>query len=353
MTSTGPTARSVWRTGRAPVLLGAFALGLIVLIALLAGTGTGSRLDPRSYAPGGTHALAEVLRRQGGEFVGVSRADETTSTVVLPFPNAMSTSDLSALAGRRVVAIEPSEESLKALGGSVRTTGQEAVTVRAPGCSLPAAQLAGRVRLGGTTFSGTSCYAGTLVVDGNLVALGSADFLTNEHLAEAGNAALALNLLGGSRVLWVTPAAGTGGGRGLISLLPHWVAPALLQLGVAVLVLGLWRARRLGRVVTEPLPVVVRAAETVEGRGRHYQVTRSRDRAAEELRRASRDGAARRLALGAAPEPSSLVSASAARLGQAPAEVQALLYGPVPIDDDALVRLADALSRFDVEVSRT
>lgn len=353
MTSAGPTARSVWRAGRGPVLAGAVGLGLVITIALLAGTGTGSRLDPRSYAPGGTHALAEVLRGQGAEFSAVDRAEDIEATVVLPFPDAMSTQDLQLLKGHRVVAFDPSDDSLKALGTSLRSVGQEAVAVRAAGCELPAARRAGRVRLGGTSYSRTSCYAGTLAVSGTLVVLGSADFLTNEHLAQDGNAALALNLIGGSRVLWVTPAAGSGQDRGLLSLLPRWVGPALLQLAIAVVVLGLWRARRLGRVVTEPLPVVVRAAETIEGRGRLYQVTRSRDRAAEELRQASCDAAARRLALGAAPDPSSLVSASAARLGRSPSDVQALLYGPVPIDDDALVRLADALSRFDSEVSLT
>ena len=54
--------------------------------------------------------------------------------------------------------------------------------------------------------------------------------------------------------------------------------------------LALWQARRLGPVVAERLPVVVRAAETVEGRGRLYRARRARDRAAAALRAASSTG---------------------------------------------------------------
>lgn len=356
-TATGPTLRSVLRSSRGPVIVGGTALALVIVIALLAGTGTGGRLDPRSYAPAGTHALAQVLRDRGTDFAAVDGVETGDAVVVLPFPDAMSIPELTLLrgSGTPVVALAPSTDTLDALTGDVREDGPAPVVTRSPGCSLSAATAAGRVRLGGTTYSGasTSCYDGTLVRSGNVTVLGSSDFLTNERLADDGNAALALNLLSGSRVLWVTPAAGTGDGRGLLSLLPGWVRPALLQLGVAMAVLGLWRARRLGRVVTEPLPVVVRAVETVEGRGRLYQVTRSRDRAAQELRGASRDAAARHLALGTSPERAAVIEASAAALARTPAEVENLLYGPEPADDDALVRLADALSRFDSEVSRT
>jgi hypothetical protein len=102
--------------------------------------------------------------------------------------------------------------------------------------------------------------------------------------------------------------------------------------------------------VTEPLPVVVRAAESVEGRGRLYRSAKARDRAADALRAASRDAAVRQLGLGLAEDPAALVEAAAGRTGRAPAEVHDLLYGPVPADDPALVRLADALTRFDSEV---
>ena len=114
---------------------------------------------------------------------------------------------------------------------------------------------------------------------------------------------------------------------------------------VAVLLVAFWRGRRLGPVVAERLPVVVRAAETVEGRGRLYRARRARDRAAAAL------GAGR--STGSPPGSASprrragrrVVAAIAVRTGQDPQEVGAALYGPPPADDAGLVGLARILGR--------
>ena len=74
-------------------------------------------------------------------------------------------------------------------------------------------------------------------------------------------------------------------------LLPDWVGPTVLELFIAVVLVAGWRARRLGPVVEEPLPVVVRAAEVTEGRARLYRRAKARDRAANELRRATVESA--------------------------------------------------------------
>ena len=65
---------------------------------------------------------------------------------------------------------------------------------------------------------------------------------------------------------------------------------------MAFLVVGVWRGRRLGPIMTEPLPVTVRAAETVEGHGRLYHRLNARDRAANALRAGSSAGSAGRTA---------------------------------------------------------
>ena len=59
------------------------------------------------------------------------------------------------------------------------------------------------------------------------------------------------------------------------------------QLCLVVALVALWKGRRLGPLVAERLPVVVRASETVEGRGRLYRSRRARDRAADALRTAT------------------------------------------------------------------
>ena len=79
---------------------------------------------------------------------------------------------------------------------------------------------------------------------------------------------------------------------------------------------ALWRARRLGPLVTERLPVAIRASETTEGRARLYRKANARDRAAAALRSATRT----RLAplIGVPPRgahaPDVLLPAVAARL---------------------------------------
>ena len=64
----------------------------------------------------------------------------------------------------------------------------------------------------------------------------------------------------------------TGGGSPSIwSLFPPWTQRAFWWLLVVGVLVALWRGRRFGPVVTEPLPVVVRSAEVVEGHGRLYR----------------------------------------------------------------------------------
>ncbi len=177
---------------------------------------------------------------------------------------------------------------------------------------------------------------------------------TNENLGRSGNAALATGILGANEVLmWVRPTAaevvGSEQEKPLSQLLPAAVPLAVLQTIVALLVVALWRGRRLGPVVVEPLPVVVRSVETTDGRGRLYRRAGARDRSADLLRGA---GLARlKPALGVPPDaPAEAVIASVtAASGRDPAEVARLLYGPPPDDDSALVRLATELDALDQE----
>ena len=188
--------------------------------------------------------------------------------------------------------------------------------------------------------------------------LGGGSLLTNADLAHVGNAALALGLLVPSRRLdWVPP--GSLGGavsasdrHGLFQLLPSGLDWGLVQLAIAVVVLALWRARRLGRPVVEPLPVVVRAAETVEGGARLLQAANARSTAAATLRTATRRRLAVVLRLGRDPDPGVLVAVVAERSGQQTGRVRGLLYGSEPLDDRALVTLAGALPELERAVQQ-
>ena len=97
----------------------------------------------------------------------------------------------------------------------------------------------------------------------------------------------------------------------------------------------------------EPLPVVVRAAEAVEGRSRLYRRAQARDRAAEALRAGALARMVPRLGIdspaGGEPPPDAVVAAVASRSGRPDAAVHATLFGPPPADDAGLVALADSL----------
>ncbi|MNW56635.1 hypothetical protein D3C74_343630 [compost metagenome] len=137
--------------------------------------------------------------------------------------------------------------------------------------------------------------------------------------------------------------AGTGA-------LPPWVTVVLVQLLVVAFFAALWRGRRLGRLVTEDLPVVVRASETTRGRGRLYRRSRSRGHAAAGLRAHSADRMASRLGLPRSAAAPALIDAIVRATHRPAEQVAHLLYGPPPADDAALLELARHLDQLESEV---
>ncbi|MFL6076815.1 MAG: DUF4350 domain-containing protein [Mycobacteriales bacterium] len=370
-------AGRLWRGGRAVLIV----ILLIVLVGVTAGMLRGrnakGNLDPNGTSTGGARALRVLLNHHGVDVrrrtdtdraLSDARNSTTGAVVMVPLPDMLTTGQLRRLGqlgtGTRVVLVNADDGMLERLGVDVRTSGSTTVRTRDPQCGLPAAKVAGRAVMGGTTYrggDGESCYpdgGGTLVTatvpgGAELIVLGAGDALTNGKLGEQGDAALGLALLGADpdepydTVDWLMPGGGAThsdeNSVGLSDLLPGWAVVAFTQLLFAGLIAALWRARRLGPPVTEPLPVVVRAAEAVEGRGRLYRRGRARDVAAEALRSGARAKVVPRLGLGTDPPMDAVVAAVSRNTGWPAAHVGALLYGAVPADDAGLVRLADDL----------
>lgn len=365
-TSAAPRGQTLWRGSRGPLALLALLLVVLVGAAVLRATG-GAALDPRSFSPDGSRALASLLADAGspvtvvGDLPGLRAELGPGSTVLVPRPQELTAVELAEIGGlgAQVVVVGAGPDEVDALGVPATDEGSTGSQVLRAACELPAALRAGTALTGGEGYRadrGTpavGCYStgGTpsllALPAQRLVLLGAPDLLTNAELAHDGNAALAVGLLaGGDEVLWLLPDGTRDLGaapRPLSELLPDGLRTGVLQLVVAVAVLALWRGRRLGRVVAEPLPVVVRAAETIEGRGRLYRAAGARATAAEVLRDAARDRLALRLGLPRDSGRQGLVETLAARSGRGPVELDDLLYGPAPVDDAALVRLADAL----------
>jgi hypothetical protein len=391
-TAADPTIRQRWRRHR--VIVGVIALGVVAAFAtaLLSAPARQGDLDPRSYAATGTHALTALLGDRGVHVDTVTTADAAKaqavrgSTLVVVNPDRIDDGQLSGLAQTPadLVVIGAGPLELGSLGLDVRpgggTFGDQVVgpsgdQVVDPACALPAAAAAGSVLAGPLAYQvpdgGTGCYPVadgfalvTFARDGRKVTLlGDGAPFTNAHLATDGDAALGLGVLDANpHVVWLAPAligpsSDADPHATLTSLLPSRLKWALLQLAIAVGVLALWRGRRLGRLVPEALPVVVRQAETVVGRARLYRRSRSLDRAAAALRAGSRDRLARRLGFGAGVSDDALVDAISRRLqgfaGRGAPQVGALLYGPTPSDDTALVALAHDLAALEQEVFHT
>ncbi len=365
-TSTAPSGRSLWRQSRGPLA----AFGAIALVAIVAGglraTGAAGLLDPRAYDPSGSRALATLLADRGapvrvvGDLPQLRAALQPGSTVLVPSPQSLTPGELRDIAGlgAPLVVTGAGPAEVEALGLPV-DVGAAGLAVRQPTCDLPVAVAAGPALAGRVTYDprpgveAVGCYAtgghSTLLAlpRQRIVLVGAPDILTNDKLDTEGDAALALGLLGnGNDVLWLLPNAGrsvAGAQRSVRELLPDGILLGALQVAIAIVVLALWRSRRLGRVVVEPLPVVVRAAEAVEGRSRLYRAAGARGAAGEALRAGARDRLVRRLGLPVDADRAALVTALSTRAGLDPATIDGLLYGAPPRDDAALVRLADAL----------
>jgi hypothetical protein len=354
---------------RWPALAALAVIAAGAVIALLQPPPAAGVLDPNGTGATGGHALADLLTARGQHVLRTQvpeRAAANRALELVTSPGLLSQTQL-ARAGRfngDILVVDPDPRALRALAPAIRIADANIGThVVRPACALREAEVAGDVYLGGAELDSASpaahgCYPGMSGYglmryhDGarTISVLGTGTPLTNGYLGERGDAALAMNLLGNAtEIVWLVPspgnapvASGSGsrpGTSSFFSLVPWPVYLIVIQLAIAVLLAAGWRARRLGPLVAERLPVIVPASETVEGHGRLYQSLRARDGAAAKLRAAARSGIARLTDAGTAARPDAI----AARTGQTPAEVAGLLDGPPPKTDEALVALATEL----------
>jgi hypothetical protein len=395
--SAGQIATRRWRRWRG-VLLFVLVLALLGLVlAALRPRVQAQYLDPETANRDGARALAQIVGQHGTQVtVSRSAADaadrmRTTPDAVLVIVRAerLTGPQLDTLrsAPGDLLLVEPTRIALAKLVPGVEQAGAASQNVVPPQCALTAATQAGDVGFDySMTYAvtaqagpATACYPEAkhprlvqLPVNGRTVTvLGSGGPLTNAQLLDRGNAALGMNLVGSRpNAVWLIPGLpeqGTGGDKTFQDLVPFGVKLAVLQLLIAVVLVALWRSRRLGPVVTEPLPVIVRSAETVEGRARLYRAQHARDRAADALRAGARERLVPRLGLprSLAQDPAAaqeIVTAIAGRLySTAPAPgtrprqwdettIGFALYGPAPADDAGLVGLSDLLDDLERQV---
>ncbi len=387
-TSASPTARQVWTRSRGVALALVLLVVAAVAIAVVRSDARHGRLDPRSADPSGSRAVAELLADRGVDTRVVSTLDEAAdaagpdTTLLVAVPDLLTPRQQTRLrtatknSGGRTVLVASGIASVERLAPGVMADPANSLdSTLEPGCDLPAAVRAGSADTGGIRYSSAhpeadECYRSqrlpTLLRipapsgDGDTVLLGAPDILLNHRLDEHGNASLALQLLGSRpHLVWYlpTPADATAGSedeKSFFGLLPSGWLWGTLQLFVAAALAALWRARRLGPLVPEKLPVAIRASETVEGRARLYRKADARDRAALSLRSATRIRLAPLVGVPGtqAHSPEALLPALSARLDGDGPSLRTLLFGPPPGDDAALIRLADQLDALERQVRR-
>ena len=380
-TTAGQRAGARWRRWRWPAV--------VVLLVLLAGLAAALPEPRRSTVPlapdnpgdAGARALAQILGRQGVEIDHVHTTSEAIGsaerggTLLVTGTGLLTDDQIRAVAGTAndLVLLDPDPVMLDAVTQAAETSPGDGEGLRTAACRAPDARAAGTIRAGGggyraVTDAATVCFPGAspdsgvyLVVDEErrVTALADASMLTNARLEEDGNAALTLRMLGREdRLVWYVPSfADVGGGTqaagpSLGDLVPPWAGVLALQLALVAVLAGVWRGRRLGRLVTEPLPVTVRAAETTRGRGRLYRRSRAYGHAAAALRAGAASRSAARLGLPRSAGAPAVIDALARATGRPGDEVAALLYGPPPTDDTGLTRLARRLDDLESEVHR-
>ena len=340
----------------------------------------GGALDPENPSPSGARAVARVLEQHGVQVSVVRRAAQLArarvdgdTTVLVTSPGNLGRAgsrevELRTLRAGAVVLAGPGRTVLEALAlplqpadaGNGRRTGAGCDDPLLSGLSL---QVSRSIGYRGTGPSLTPCFRSggspaALVVrvdrGAPVYAVGGTDLFTNDRVDRGDNAAAALRLLGRHRrLLWYVPdvrdvVAGDTGS--FAAQLPEGLFPALALLLVATLATMFWRGRRLGPLVVEPLPVVVKAVESTQGRGRLYRRVRDREHAAAVLRAAASRRLATRLRLPPDGARGGLVDAVARSTRSDPRAVHDVLVARRVPDDAALIRLAADLAALEKEV---
>ncbi|OBI43942.1 hypothetical protein A5707_03815 [Mycobacterium kyorinense] len=379
MTTTGSsTLGRRLRTWRWVLLTLAAVCAVAAVGTYLTAPRPGGRMDPTATGPDGAHALVALLGDRGVDVLVADTVADVESamrsgTLLLIGQSQYLTDDtllhrLADVPGD-LLLVEPTSRARAALAPDIRSGGA-ATPESKPDCALREANSAGSVQFGPTnTFSVaskaagqheiTSCYGGALVRyrDGErtVTLVGSTDFMTNGGLLRAGNAALAMNLAGQrARLVWYAPQRVEGEANSaatIFDLIPDNVSWMVWQLWLTVILVALWKGRRIGPLVAEDLPVVVRASETVEGRGRLYRSRRARDRAAQALRTAALQRLSPRLGLSPTTPAPTVATAVAQRSGADANSVRHTLFGPPPATDTDLVALARALDDIERQVA--
>lgn len=382
----GDAARGRWSRYGWVIGIVTSALLILTVLALTKVPTSKTPLSTNNAGEDGTKALAEILRDQG---VSVKELDTLSDargalgddgTLVVAGYTYLSYPQMDSIYAWNgpVVWLAPGWGDVELVDDRLGSVDSELVRVVEADCGLPAAKAAGSIVVEGQKVLGgegpglTSCFgnprSGSALAQIDrgdlppLTVISATAFMTNARLAQEGDAALALQLMGSrDHVAWYM---GTGydtttltgdptDDSGITFAAPKWTNAGLLALCITFFGAALWRGRRMGKLITEPLPVIVPASEATRGRARLYRRGRAYGHASSALRAGAARRTSARLGLGPHATPDELVAAIAAATGRDSTEPRELLYGPPPRDEAAMLNLVRRLDALESEVDPT
>lgn len=386
------------RSLKAPlIILGVFLLCAVV-VYLAAPQQSSDRFAPNNPGKDGAMALAEVLGREGvnvsyvedrGDALKLAKPGTTLLVANDPDASAQMYQDILS-SGSEVVLLSPGEdlvaEVMDQAGLEMELSAGFPDEATKAQCTLPAAVAAQQISPSNSVFDyyladsidslnmdengnqlppagAIACFPQAwgwqllqveLENDTTVTMLYDSAMWSNSKITSFGNAALALHLLGGTEQLtWYLP------GNDVTSPLdeegsaawPQWFSLILTVGALSAVFIALWQGRRFGPIITEQLPVVVKASETTYGRGRMYQKAGAQDHAAAALRSGSATRLGARLGVAASSHSQPFISAVALASGKSESEIHDLFYGPAPTNDLELTVLAQNLATLESEIN--
>lgn len=400
----GPGLRARARTGRVWLVAGGLLAALVLLLVVTSRPSDYTPLSTENATESGTRAVAQILRGHGVDVRQIDRlsqarvSDPAAATVVIANPEWLTSGQLDSLTEYPgdLVILGADDAAFERLGLPIETASAFLAEETTAACEDPDALAAGTVEtaylgvrstgadagdLCFTQRSGVSAMARFVESGRTVTVIASTDVMTNGSLDRLGHAALALRVTGAHPdVIWylsdgLDPTLltwggestqgggdgtdGSGAGSGPLDelaanpdFLPPGTGTALYALALALVFAAVWRGRRFGALVPEPLPVVVRSSEATRGRARLYRRARAAGRSAAGLRAAAAMRIARRIGVPRTASRADLVDAIRRATGRSTAQIEDLLYGPPPADDAALLTLLTALDSLESEVHR-
>lgn len=386
-TTAAQVASARWLRWRWLISVSAVALVVVSALALAEPPSSTRNLSLDNHRPNGAMAMAEVLRDQGLTVTEVATLQDAYlellagGTLVIANYEFFSDEQIKTIQRHdgELIWVEPFANELQELGPELSRVVAASDTSVPAACDVPAAvnaesltDVRGNYSLTDPPDSVTLCFTddgltgASVHIDrpgrGSEHILADRTILSNGALATDGNAALAFNLFGSDGTLvWYVgdPADETlfaqdqPGASYFAPTTPAWLSPLVVSLAITGFVAALWRGRRMGALVSEPLPVIVRASEATRGRARLYRQSGARGHASAALRAAAAARMAARLGLPRSADPDGVVAAIAGATGREGHQIQQALYGPAPTTDDQMLDLVTLLDSLEGEVAQS